>query len=279
VQARVIALALCCLALLARPAAATPAQELEEARALFKNKDFSNAIPKLNYLLYPTPRLAQTDDLVEAHVLLGVCSFESGDHKQARREFEDALELNTELKLDPVVFSTDAVDFFEEVKTEVKEREERDAQARDLARKNEELQAKLDSLRIIETHSYGTNFVPFGAGQFQNGERTKGLLFALAEGITGGASAALFLYIYGQYGFATSIDPRDATTVLHLQEAEIATGSVCIGIMIWGVIDSLIHYKHTIQLAPDKRYLQQFLPEPEVSPTPGGASLSLRWEL
>ena len=255
-QARLIPVVLCALAGVAE---ATPAQELEEARELFRASDFGNAIPKLNYLLYPTPRLSQTEDLVEAHVLLGVCSYESGNRKDARREFEEALFLDSDLELDTLLFSSGVVDYFDDVKQSIKEREERDAELRKIAEENERLRNAI----YFEKHSFSTNFIPFGAGQFQNGQRSKALFFAISEGVTGGISAGLFLYIYGQYGFATTIKPEDARTVLRLQEAEIAAGSLCIGLMVWGVIDSLVHFEPVVRL-----------------PTPGVSSnaVSLTWE-
>ena len=57
-QARVVGLAIVVLLAIAGSAAATPAQELEDARALFRAREFERAIPPLNYLLYPTPRLS-----------------------------------------------------------------------------------------------------------------------------------------------------------------------------------------------------------------------------
>ena len=62
----------------------------------------ATALPLLNYLLYPSKRLSQADDIVEAHLLFGVCSYETGDPTTARREFEEALDLQIDLELDPV---------------------------------------------------------------------------------------------------------------------------------------------------------------------------------
>jgi hypothetical protein len=265
---------------------ATPAQELEDARELFRARDFDKAIPQLNYLLYPTPRLSQTDDLVEAHVLLGVCSFESGDRKTARREFEEALYLNADVTLDTLLFSAAAVEYFEDVKKALAESAARDAEQRLLAEQNERLQKILESMVVIETRPYYVNYIPFGAGQFQNGDRRKGLFFAAAESVTGGLSAGLFLYIYGQYGFGAKISRDEANTVLTLQRAEIGAGSACIALMLWGLFDSLVHYQPSVRKTPDESLIPPDLrkspsltPRPAITPNQGGASLSLTWEL
>jgi hypothetical protein len=271
---------------IARVASATPAQELEDARELFRARDFEHAIPQLNYLLYPTPRLSQTEDLVEAHVLLAVCSFETGDRKTARRELEEALYLDDGLFLDTLLFSSAAVEFFEDVKKDLAETAARDAEQHALAEQNDRLKAALAAMVVIETRPYYVNYIPFGAGQFQNGQRTKGLFFAAAESVTGGISAALFLYIYGEYGFGATISREEARTALTLQRLEIGAGSVCIGLMIWGVFDSLIHYTPSVRRAPDESLLPPELrktpltkPKASITPNQGGASLSLTWEL
>jgi hypothetical protein len=276
----VIALALAVLTAMAGVAAATtPAQDLEKARELFRARDFAGAIPQLNYLLYPQPRLSQTEDLVEAHVLLAVCAFENGDRKTARREFEEALFLQRDVELDTLLFSNAAVDFFDDVKKQLEERDARDAEQRALAEENERLQARLKAMIVVETHPYYINFIPFGAGQFQNGEKGKALFFAVSEAVTGGASAGLFLYLYGQYGFGATVTTPEARAALPLQRIEVAAGATCIGLMIWGVIDSLVHYQPSVRREPDKSLLDLDKPLPSVTPTEGGATLSLTWEL
>ena len=84
------AVVIAALAVVSAPASAAPAGDLDGARDAFRRGDFKDAVPVLSHLLYPTPRLARNEDLVEAHVLLGVCAFETGDRATAIREFEEA---------------------------------------------------------------------------------------------------------------------------------------------------------------------------------------------
>jgi len=275
-------LVLAILVVRAAPARATPAQELERARQMFRGGKFAEAIPSLNYLLYPDPRLSQPEDLVEAHVLLGVSAFETGDQATAKREFEEALFLDRALTLDTLLFSKAAVEYFESVKHELQERARRDAEQRRLAEENERLQARLRAMVVIETHPYYINFIPFGAGQFQNGERRKGLFFAVTEGFTGAVSAGIWLYLVGEYGLPGKVDPARAESALRLQQVEIAAGGICLGLMAWGVIDSLLHYKPSVKRAPDESLLppeeRKKLPSTSLLVLPGGGGLSLTWE-
>ncbi len=273
------------VAALAARAHATPSQELDAARDLFRAGQFADAVPKLNYLLYPQARLSQEDDLLEAHVLLAACTFEAGDRVTARREFEEALSLQRDLTLDSLLYSSAAVDFFDDIKADLEERERREAEQRRLAEENERLQARLAAMVVYETRPYYVNFIPFGAGQFQNDDRTKGLFFAATQGVTGGVSAAIWLYLVTEFGLPGEVPPERVNSARLLQQIEIGVGGVCLGLMAWGVIDSLLHYKPSVRVAPDKSMLT---PEPAPKPTSslrldpevfaGGAGLSLTWE-
>lgn len=236
-------------------AAATPAQELVRARGLFRGGDFAGALPLLNYLLYPTPRLSQPADLVEAHVLLGVCAYETGDRKTAKREFEEALFLQRDLTLDTLLFSAEAVEFFDDTRADLEDKEKRDADQRRLAEENERLARALQNLVVIETRPFYVNIIPFGAGQFQNGDRGKGLFFASAEAVTGAASAGIWLYLVSKYGIPGQVPPEEAATARRLQQVEIGTGAVCLGLMAWGIVDSLLHYKPSVRVAADESLL------------------------
>ncbi len=278
-----------------RPADATPGQELDQARELFRGGHYADALPLINLLLYPTPRLAQTDDLVEAYVLLGACAFETGDRKRAKREFEAALSLQRELIIEQPLYSAAAVEFFDDVRAELAEREARDAEARRLAEENERLAQALENLVVIETRPFYVNFIPFGAGQFQNGDRGKGIFFAASQGVTGAVSAGIWLYLVGEYGLPGQVPQEDGPFALRLQQVEIGAGALCLGLMAWGVIDSLLHYKPSVRVAADPSLLPDdvrrrtrtpaepttrlqlrplLVPDPEAP----AAGLSLTWE-
>jgi len=275
-------------------AAATPAQDLARARDAFRRGDCESAIPVLSYLLYPTPRLAQTSDLVEAHVLFGVCAFETGDRKTASREFEEALFLQSDLALDGnALFSKEAVAFFQDTRTAVIERGRRDADRRALAEERERLRRYRESLIVYEVRPYYVNFIPFGAGQFQNSQRRKGIAFATAQAVTGALSAGLWMYQVAQYGFGGVVPAEDSVQVRRLQEIEIGAGIACLGLVAWGIVDSLVHYRPRVQVEGDDTLLPKDLRRPakpeagrttpssslRFAPTPlsGGAGLSMSW--
>jgi tetratricopeptide (TPR) repeat protein len=223
----------------ASPASATPAQDLDKAREAFQQRNYEAAIPLLNYLLYPQPRLSQPADLAEAHVLLGVCQFETGDRRAARREFEEALFLSNDLSLDPLLFSREAIDLFEDTRRDLAEKSRRDEELR---RKAEELEQLRNAL-VFERHQYYVNFIPFGAGQFQNGQTRKGLAFAISQAVTAGVS----LYAAGNlaftYGFGGSVPEEEANSARRWQQVQVGSGILCLGLMAWGIFDSIANYE------------------------------------
>ncbi len=261
---------------LAARADATPSQELDAARDLFRAGQFADAVPKLNYLLYPQARLSQEDDLLEAHVLLAACTFEAGDRVTARREFEEALSLQRDLTLDSLLYSSAAVDFFDDIKADLEERERREAEQRRLAEENERLQARLAAMVVYETRPYYVNFIPFGAGQFQNGDRTKGVFFAATQGLTGGVSAGIWLYLVGEFGLNGKVEPDRIAFARRLQQIEIGAGTVCLGLMAWGVIDSLLNYEPSARIEADESLIPPDLRKPKA---PKASRLELRPEL
>jgi len=254
------------------PATAAPADELINARQQFRAGNFAAALPPLNFLLYPTPRLAKSDDLVEAHTLLGACSYETGDRATATREFEQALFLSSDVALDPLLFSSEAIRHFDQTKANLVARKLRDAEARALAEERERLRKYRESLIVYEVRSYYVNFVPFGAGQFQNRKIAKGVFFAGTQLVTGGTSLGIWLYLAGKYGYGGRVPTEDFKLVQTLQGVEIATGAACLGLMAWGVIDSLVQYQPRVQVSGD----DSLMPTP-TTPTPAKATSKLEF--
>ena len=251
-----IALALALVLIAPMPeAAASPRQDLDQARQSFRQHDYDSARKLATFLLYPDEKLAMPDDLVEAHVILGASNFETGHNAEAKLEFEKALQIQPEKSLTDLLFSEGAIRLFDHTKAELVEREERDAQLRRLVDERERIRKYKESLVFVEKRSFIINFAPFGAGQFQNKQPTRGLLFAVGEGLTGATSVTAFLYLAGKYGLNAKVPRLDGPGVRQLQQVEIGTGIAFFAIYAWGVVDALLHYKPTVQIEGDDSLL------------------------
>ncbi|HEX7839434.1 MAG TPA: tetratricopeptide repeat protein, partial [Kofleriaceae bacterium] len=245
---------------------------------------------------YPEERLALPVDLVEAHVILGASNFEIGHRSEAKREFEKALQIQPEKTLTDMLFTEGVIRLFDETKADIEARARRDAELSKIADERERIRKYRDSLVVVERRSFGVNFVPFGAGQFQNKQPVRGILFAAGEGITGGLSIGVFVYLTSKYGFNAAVPLADGNGARQLQQLEVGAGIAFYSLYAWGVVDALLHYKPRVQIEGDDKLL---LPLPDapseprkrpaktsildrlhVAPmiTPRGAGIGLTWE-
>jgi hypothetical protein len=238
-------------AVAASDAGASPAQDLDRARFSFREHDFDSAMKLATYLLYPAEKLAAPADLVEAHVILGASNFETGHRIEAKNEFEKALQIQPDKILTDKLFSEGAIRLFDETKADIEARAERDAQLRKLADERERIRRYRESLVFVEKRSFVVNFAPFGAGQFQNKQPGRGILFAAGQGLTGGISVGVFLYLAGKYGLVAKVPFPDVARVRELQQLEIGTGVAFFAVYAWGVVDALLNYKPTVQIEGD----------------------------
>jgi len=166
-------------------------------------------VPKLKDLLYPREQLARTEDLVEAHAMLGACHCDTGQREDAKSEFEHVLQLDPEQRPRELLFSSCALSAFNETRADRAAAAKRDADLRAAADAKERYEAALRSLVVYRDQPYIFNYLPGGAGQFMEKRTLPGLLFATGEGLTLGISGGIWLYLVGKYGITShNVAPR-----------------------------------------------------------------------
>jgi hypothetical protein len=274
------------------PAPASPSLEFERARNAFARGEYGRAVDLLRPLLYPEVRLETEGEVVQAHRMLGVASLFVDRPEDARREFRKLLELRPDYRFDPLLDPPRVVDFFnllvkeEEAELAVIEAKRRRREQELAARRQREaerLRPPPPTIVRTERHSFAVNFVPFGAGQFQNGQRRKGYAFFAAELGLGAASVTAFATNFALFGVAPQrrcnviqpidtnglpmrcpddqVDRTDENLSLNLKRAQVVTGGLFFAVAIWGVVDALRHYQGEIL----------------ISPAPGGLSVAARF--
>jgi hypothetical protein len=258
-----------------------PADEFERGKTAFSRAEYGRAIDLLRPLLYPEVRLESEGEVVQAHRMLGVAHLFEDQPDDARREFRKLLELRPDYRFDPLLDPPRVVDFFndvlrqeeQEISAIVARRRLREAeQAARRQREADRLRAQQALVVRIERHSFAVNFIPFGAGQFQNGQRRKGWLFFGAEAVLGTVSVAAFATNFALYGIAphrrclvmqpldanglplrcpdSAIDRSDERLSTNLLRAQLATGGLFFAVAIWGVVDAIRHFKSEVVLNP-----------------------------
>jgi hypothetical protein len=181
--------------LLALALSASPHGDLKRARDRFEFGAWADAAGSTRGWLTDHPD-ATGPDAMEAWRILGISEFHLGDLNQSRSAFVSLLSLDPDYALDPFLVPPPVVEFFDRVK---KEHEPQLAPLRDRKRAIEEQQRLAEEARrklILEEQArtgpptkvikvqeriYLFNWMPFGAGQFQNGHKAKGTLIAATE--------------------------------------------------------------------------------------------------
>jgi len=102
---------------------------------------------------------------------------------------------------------------------------------------------------VYEARPRYVNLLPFGAGQFQNGQPVKGIGFAIAEGATAATSIGVFLYLVKRYGTHNShVALEDADRVQRLERIQIGTGVAFFGLYAVGVIDAFLNFHPLVRV-------------------------------
>ena len=250
--------------------AANPSEEFETGRNAFLRGEYVRAITLLHPLLYPDLRLNSEDEVVQTHRMLGVAYLFENQPDHARSEFRKLLELDPDFHFDPFLDPPRVVEFFQGVVRQQRE-ELGDIETR-LKKREAELSKRANVVieRRIEHRSYALNYYPFGVGQFQNGERRKGLSFLIAESALAATSIGAFAINFAVYGprpyrscldmvsaqpngspgFCPTdrIDHTGEDRSRNLTRLQVISGGLFFATAIWGIIDSLRHFQSEISL-------------------------------
>jgi hypothetical protein len=279
---------------------ATPHEAFDRGRTAFGRAEYKRAIELLHPLLYPEVLLDSEGEVVQAHRILGVSYLFSGQSQEAKREFHKLLELRPDYRFDPLLDPQQVVDAFNAV---VKE-EESEIEAIEARRKrrDQEIAARLQREARLhpattttiryERHSYLLNFVPFGAGQFQNGQARKGWLFFGVETALAAISVGAFTTNFALYGGnpyrkclqtmpstgacpTVDIDHAQEETSRTILRVQLISGGLFFAAAIWGVVDALRHYQRDVLLTDEP--VAPPPPTLQVGLTPLGLSAALRF--
>ncbi|HZL16812.1 MAG TPA: tetratricopeptide repeat protein [Polyangia bacterium] len=260
------------------PPHATPREAFDRGRTAFGRAEYRRAIEILHPLLYPEVLLDSEGEVVQAHRMLGVAYLYQNQSDEARREFHKLLELRPDYRFDPLLDPQQVVDAFngvvKEEETEIASfearRRQRDQELLARRLREERLRPPVTTILRYEHHPYGLNFVPFGVGQFQSGQRRKGWLFLGVEAGLGAVSIGAFatnLALYGLHphrkclvqepidsnGLSETcppdkIDHSQEDTSSALLRVQLVTGALFFATAIWGVVDALRHYRREVLL-------------------------------
>ena len=252
------------LLLLALALAAPPSAEFNRGKAAYERAEYSRAIEVLRPLLYPELRLETEGQVAEAHRMLGVAHLFEKQNGLASQEFRKLLQMRPDYRMDALLDPPQVVDFFNgvlrEYEGELNQIEQRRKQAElEERQRREAYERSKNGPTVVERHmirnSFTVNFIPFGAGQFQNGQRKKGWGFLLSESALGAVSVGAFATNFALYGFRprSPCIPQDNGpckidyTNQHRSEAltrvQVVSGGLFFAVAAWGIADAILNYK------------------------------------
>jgi hypothetical protein len=268
--------------------ASPPSVEFQRGKVAFDRGEYGRAIEVLRPLLYPEPRLQTEGEIATAHRMLGVAHLFERQNDQATQEFRKFLQLRPDYRMDPLIDPPLVVDFFNGV---LKQQE---AELAELGRLRQEAEAderrrregdravpQLFERRFVR-NSLAVAFLPFGAGQFQNGHRTKGWVFLGSQSLLAGISTAAFATNFALYGARPVIqcepapagtrgpgcgpgyrpNPDQARSQL-LLKVQLVSGALFFAAAIWGVTDAILNFQPEVEITPSdqSRSVQAGLPD------------------
>ncbi len=240
--------------------AQTPEERFREAENTFRFQDYAAAEAILNSLLHPEVLLKDPDQVLKAREYLGACYYWLGNEKRMEEEFIALLILAPNHRLDPFYYPADLIERLDRLRGRLAE-----LRVIGLEGKEERKDKKPDCVVPKETvvrRSRWVSFLPFGVGQFQNGDTVKGALFLTGEVLALGTNIGSYVAaerLRGADGFYTASSARTARTLRLVQYASLG---VLAGLALWGVLDATLH------LETEERSVEM-VPCP-AAPPPGG---------
>lgn len=165
--------------------------DLEKAHNAYMTHRYDDAETRLRALLDPTRSgLKDPDSIADARMYLAAVLLAEKKTEEAASTLEDLLNARPDYQADPMRVALEAIDALTDTKARL--RDKLNAKKAEEFRKVQEEKAKLEVehqkqvLRlamleklattevVVERHSRWLSLVPFGVGQFQNGQTAEG---------------------------------------------------------------------------------------------------------
>ena len=260
---------------------------LNSAIRAYNGGNYKQVITLLKSQLYPQIRFAREQDVLRAHKLIGISYLFTKDLTSARKEFRAILAQRPDYRLDPLSDPVAAVELFDQLKEENAQQvrevldQDRKDRAREAERKRAEAKRREEmerlSRRVVEKtvtkKSYWLNFIPFGVGQFQNEQTTKGYIFLGTEAALAGISIGSALWLRLSYPDNT-VPGSEYDTADAIRLMQVVSGGLFIATAIYGVIDALWHFEEeSIETREYEIPLQSFHVVPSLMASGGGVGV------
>ncbi len=248
----------------AEPDGFDPEDELRRAKNEYAYGNYDESVRRLRGLLYPM-RLSSDEQVIEARRYLALSYYLLDQRDLMNEEFTKLLYLDPDYELDPFSIAPPVIEIFEALRRELAPELDEIRQRRadeQLKQPSGEGVLRVVNRRVTEKSELAT-FLPFGVGQFQNGDTELGVFFAVSEGLLLAVNVAAFLY--ARYGIGTGFSEDERNTVRALAFAQYGS------LVLFGAVYSVGVYQARLRFVP----VVESPPVIEDQPLLGTAALSM----
>ena len=286
----------------AAPARADDQTDFEKARAAYEAKNYDDADRRLWSMLNADSGTLRDPSLrARARMYWAATMLARKNPQEAAEQFEKLLvDEDPGFDPDPLSFPSDVIESFIDTRKRIidkinaakaeqaRKQALRRAQEEDDKRKNAERQRLIEKMateeKITERHSRYVALLPFGVGQFQNGQKALGWVFLGAEAaFLIGAGAAFPFYVYNRGRALNLIGTTEPTQdplksyIDRANTASLVNGVFNVAFAVTAVA-GIVHAQVTFVPQADevkKRPLPRVGVAPVVAPARGGGVLGL----
>ena len=168
---------------------------IELAEEDVRGRGYENALKSL-YPLLDQLKLKTMEEIVRTHRVLGVAHCETGNEVKALEHFDAMLSFSSSEKISDLVKTNYCKQLFEKAQGKGKRLAETKAVKKNIKNNPSDPKPLLGLSKMATDKSDQWKYwLPFGSGQFKNGEKRKGRFFLISEGVLMSAaitSLALF---------------------------------------------------------------------------------------
>ncbi len=242
-----------------------PQEQYELAKNAFYYQDYERTILLLTPLLAPTPRLSSKEQMLHAREMLGASLWWRKEVTRFREQFTRLLQDNPRFELDAFYYPPEMVRDFSELKQQLVDAGLIQVPAEDPGRK-----VRVETV-LYDYTPLGLAFVPFGVGQFANGDTGAGILFLSLESTFLALNIATWTWMYAANPHGTE---RTVGLGLLYGSLGLLTTSA-----IWGIIDAVVDHQPERFIRRDANDQEAMLPDdPWLAPSvPSGLSAGWGW--
>ena len=222
---------------------ATPEDDFEHGKNAYLYGDFRKVIEFLDPLV-GTEGSEKLDPRKQADALewLGLSLYYLGQETRAKDIFHRLILTDLDRTLDPITAPPDVVAVYDKMQADLKveiDRLKREAEKKRRAKEAQVPVREIDRRR----NSKWVTLVPFGVGQFQNGDNGWGGFFLGTELVAVSLSTIFFFAaqdLRQPDGFFVG---ADATLARNLRTAQFVSGGTALALMVGGAIHAAVTFK------------------------------------